>query len=155
MPWITTFLSSGGLISENHICSITNLKLSIFVVESITSFHISLIGSFFITKLPVKSERQKQILLIYLFIVYYPLSVQWMLLYPKRPINPFKPVKFSKADNRHFREKLKNVLVRKPGRKSYYFSPILAKISSSRISYYFQLLKLVVVEFPTIFSFWN
>ena len=46
---------------------------------------------------------------------------------------------------------LKNVLVRKPGRKSYYFSPILAKISSSRISYYFQLLKLAVVEFPTIF----
>ena len=53
----------------------------------------------------------------------------------------------------HSREKLKNVLVRKSGRKSYYFSPILAKISSSRISYYFQLLKLVVVEFPTIFSF--
>ena len=51
----------------------------------------------------------------------------------------------------HSREKLKNVLVRKPGRKSYYFSPILAKISSSRISYYFQLLKLAVVEFPTIF----
>ena len=53
----------------------------------------------------------------------------------------------------HSREKLKNVLVRKPGRKSYYFSQFLAKISSSRISYYFQLLKLVVVEFPTIFSF--
>ena len=66
---------------------------------------------------------------------------------------------------RHSREKLENVLVRKPGRKSYYFSPILAKISSSRIfllfaaseisssriSYYFQLLKLAVVEFPTIF----
>ena len=53
----------------------------------------------------------------------------------------------------HSREKLKNVLVRKPGRKSYCFSQFLAKISSSRISYYFQLLKLVVVEFPTIFSF--
>ena len=26
----------------------------------------------------------------------------------------------------HYREKLKNVLVRKPGRKSYYFSPILS-----------------------------
>ena len=37
----------------------------------------------------------------------------------------------------HSREKLKNVLVRKPGRKSYYFSQFLAKISSSRISYYF------------------
>ena len=35
-------------------------------------------------------------------------------------------------------------IVRKPGRKSYYFSHYLAKISSSRISYYFQLLKLVV-----------
>ena len=26
----------------------------------------------------------------------------------------------------HSREKLKNVIVRKPGRKSYYFSPILS-----------------------------
>ena len=51
----------------------------------------------------------------------------------------------------HSREKLINVLVRKPGRKSYCFSQFLAQISSSRISYYFQLLKLAVVEFPTIF----
>ena len=57
------------------------------------------------------------------------------------------------GDKYHSREKLKNILVRKPGRKSYCFSQFLAKISSSRISYYFQLLKLVVVEFPTIFSF--
>ena len=53
-----------------------------------------------------------------------------------------------------FQRKTKNVLlVRKPGRKSYYFLPIYAEISSSGISYYFQLLKIVVVEFPTIFSF--
>ena len=67
----------------------------------------------------------------------------------------FKLINCVLRRKKHSREKLKNVLVRKPGRKSYYFSPILAKISSSRISYYFQLLKLVVVEFPTIFSFWN
>jgi len=49
------------------------------------------------------------------------------------------------------REKnFKNVLVGKPRRKSYYFSP-KNEISSCGISYYFQLLKMAVVEFPTIF----
>ena len=32
---------------------------------------------------------------------------------------------FELGRKKHSREKLKNVLLRKPGRKSYYFSPIL------------------------------
>ena len=35
------------------------------------------------------------------------------------------------------------------------FHPFHAEISSSGISYYFQLLKLVDLEFPTIFSLWK
>ena len=60
---------------------------------------------------------------------------------------------------KHSREKLKNVCNIKEtmnmNMNMNIFHPFYAEISSSGISYHFQLLKLVVVEFPIIFSFWK